>query len=235
MSEARRIALIAEGPTDFEVIQAALKAVLTPSFVLVQLQPENTQPRLGAGWCGVLKWCYAASQRHRGPLPQDPTLVGFGFDLFIIHMDVDVAQEGYGNGGEAVVTWAEENCWEDLPCNRPCPPISATVKSLAKVVESWLDPVELGDRALLCLPAQSSGTWLAAAVLSADHLLLANAECNPRVESGLGQLPRPQRIKKTLLEYRSHAPKITEKWAQVKRICSQAEAFEQAVLAVFDF
>ncbi len=49
------IALVAEGPTDYEVIHAALKAVLPKPFVMTQLQPEATQPNMGAGWGGVLK------------------------------------------------------------------------------------------------------------------------------------------------------------------------------------
>ena len=41
-----RIALIAEGPTDFIVIEAALKATLQRPFVLNQLQPEPTRPEM---------------------------------------------------------------------------------------------------------------------------------------------------------------------------------------------
>jgi hypothetical protein len=66
MSKPLQIALVAEGPTDFEVIQAALKAVLPTPFVMTLLQPESTQPRLGGGWGGVLKWCYEIQQRHQG-------------------------------------------------------------------------------------------------------------------------------------------------------------------------
>ena len=45
MSEPLKIGLIAEGPTDFEVIQAALKAILPDPFIMTLLQPEATQPR----------------------------------------------------------------------------------------------------------------------------------------------------------------------------------------------
>lgn len=48
-----RVALIAEGPTDVVVIEAALKALLPRSFVLAQLQPEPTRPKMGTGWGGV--------------------------------------------------------------------------------------------------------------------------------------------------------------------------------------
>ncbi len=232
MSEELRIALIAEGPTDYEVIQAALKAILSNPFILIPLQPESTQPRLGGGWSGVLKWCYEAHQRHSGPLHEDPTLVSF--DLLIIHVDADVACKQYSDCGNTVETWAQENAWQKLPCVMPCPPVSDTVDALGEVVKSWLRPVELGDRSLLCLPAQSSGTWLAAALLNLNHPLLAQVECNPHVESRLAGLSKAQRIKKTLREYRTHAPKITQQWQQVKQICSQAEQFESMILSIGD-
>ena len=102
MSKALRIALVAEGPTDFEVIQAALKAVLPDPFVMVQLQPEPTQPKLGGGWCGVLKWCHEVAQRHDGPLLEDPTLQINPYDLILIHLDVDVALKQYPDCGDTV-------------------------------------------------------------------------------------------------------------------------------------
>ena len=58
-----RIALVAEGPTDFVVIEAALKAILQRPFVLNQLQPEPTRPEIGGGWGGVFKWCQEFRQR----------------------------------------------------------------------------------------------------------------------------------------------------------------------------
>jgi hypothetical protein len=99
------------------------------------------------------------------------------------------------------------------------------------VIKSWLGQVTPGDRTLFCLPAQSSGTWLAAAVLDSSHPLLANAECELNLESRLEQLPKAQRIKKKPRDYRSHAAHITQKWLQVKQICTQAEDFEHLVLA----
>lgn len=231
MSELR-IALVAEGPTDYEVIQAALKAVLPEPFVMIQLQPEATQGMMGTGWCGVLKWCQAAHQRHSGSLDTDPTLIGF--DLLIIHLDVDVASKQYADCGTLVADIAQENNWRDLPCAQQCPPISNTVDLLVKTIESWLGSSTAGDRTLFCLPAQSSGTWLAAAVLPSAHPLLVDSECNLSLESRLGQLPLKERIKKTTREYRLHAPRITEQWEQVKQVCTQAERFEQLVLAAVE-
>ncbi len=232
MSEELRIALVAEGPTDYEVIQAALKAVLQNPFVMTLLQPEATQPRLGGGWCGVLKWCYEAHQRHKGLLNTDPTLRGF--DLIIIHLDVDVASKQYSDGGASVENWAKENSWGILPCVMPCPPVADTVNALVPVIQSWLGQVKPGDRTILCLPAQSSGTWLAVAVLPPNHQFLVGGECDLNLEEKLKRLPKAERINKTVREYRSHASTLTEQWEQVKQVCTQAQAFEDRVLETIE-
>jgi hypothetical protein len=90
-----RVALIAEGPTDAIIIEAALKKLLPRAFVLTQIQPEVTRPKLGTGWGGVLRWCIEFASRGHSRLEDDPTLPGF--DLVIIHLDADVAERS-GNG-----------------------------------------------------------------------------------------------------------------------------------------
>lgn len=231
MSEELRIALVAEGQTDIEIIQAALKAIFPKPFVMILLQPESTLPRLGGGWCGVLKWCREASQRHSGLLEEDPTLANF-YDLIIIHLDVDVASKRYADCGQLIESLTNE--LEPLPCAKPCPPVSDTVDSLTNTIKSWLGNSSPGERTLFCLPAQSSDTWLAAAVLSPSDNFLVNGECDQNIEAKLKQLPRGQRIKKSLLSYRQHAPKITAKWAQVMQLCSQAYIFELVILTAAD-
>ena len=226
MSEPR-IALVAEGPTDYEVINAALKAIVPDRFTLTLLQPEPTQPAMGGGWGGVLKWCDAAGARHADTLDGDPTLEGF--DLLVIHLDMDVAQAQYADCGLQVPAQAALKEWAALPCDMPCPPVADTCARLEVVLSSWLNPTRAGAKTVLCLPAQSSGTWLAAATLSADHALLVGAECNVAVESRLALLPMAQRIRKAVREYRTHAGQVTVHWGRVKAHCSQAAAFEQAV------
>jgi hypothetical protein len=127
---------------------------------------------------------------------------------------------------------ARAKAWRALPCARPCPPVVDSCLELAKVVESWLAPAVMGAKTVLCLPAQSTGTWLAAAALPPDHSLLVNAECNVKLEAKLEALKLPQRIRKSRSEYCTHAPKVTNNWPRVKSLCSQALAFEQAVQAV---
>jgi hypothetical protein len=97
------------------------------------------------------------------------------------------------------------------------------------VLQSWLGQATVGSRTVLCLPAQSSGTWLATAILPVDHILLTNAECDPRVENGLAQLPKAMRVKKTRRDYQSKAAELTQNWDVVKRLCGQALVFETEV------
>lgn len=223
------IALVVEGETDLVIIEAALKAIIERPFILTKLQPEATNPKMGTGWSGVLKWCDASSQRHPGCLDGDPTLGQF--DLLIIHLDVDVSSEAYANASPVVEDMALRKGWEALPCAQPCPPIFDSVIPLKATLDSWLHPASRGYKTVLCLPAQASGTWLAAASLPVGHALLIGAECNISVESNLTRLPLNLRIHKKVREYRQYANNVTNNWPAVKAICSQAVDFESAILA----
>lgn len=225
MSEPLRIGLVAEGPTDYEIINAALLAVLPVPFVMTLLQPENTQPQLSGGWGGVLKWCHAASRRHTGPLTQDPTLSLF--DLLVIHLDADVAAKSYADCGPWVADSAQARGWGTLPCHHACSSVADTCAALELVLLSWLGAATSDDKTVRCIPAQSTGTWLASAVLDGVHPLLQDAEYNPELENQLARLPKAQCIKKTVADYRRFSPVVTAQWAKVKAVCSQAERFEQ--------
>jgi hypothetical protein len=172
MSEPLRIALVAEGPTDQPLIAAALNAILPGRpFVLTQLQPELTYPQMGTGWGGVLKWCYAAGARHTGPIDSDPTLELY--DLLIIHLDLDVCGKQYADYPQLPDDERRAN-WGALPIHYCCPPASTGADKLASVLQTWLTPATIPPkgRTVLCLPAQSSGTWLAVATGSAVSVLV---------------------------------------------------------------
>jgi hypothetical protein len=229
MSELR-IALVAEGPTDYELIKAALQAILQRPFFLTLLQPESSLPALGGGWGGVLKWCDAAGKRRAGPLDTDPTLALF--DLLIIHLDADVALKQYLDYGPELAAEAVSKAWPALPCNQPCPPAANTCAALQTVLLGWLGQAKPGGKTVLCLPAQSTGAWLVAALLPATHALCQGLECNPAAEAGLAQLPIALRVKrKSAIEYRRHAASVDTNWAAVKALCGQAGIFEQAIVA----
>lgn len=223
-----RIALVAEGSTDFVVIEAALKAVLQRSFVLNQLQPEPTRPEMGGGWGGVFKWCQEFRLRGMASIASDPTLSHF--DLVIVHLDADVAHKHYADCGPAVGHAALT--LQPLPCAQPCPPPSNTVAALEAVLLSWLGIPASGPKSLSCIPSKATEAWLAAATLPVNHALLTGLECNLDIETRLAQLPKAQRIRKTVREYRNLAGTVTSQWAQVKARCTQAALFDQQVQAI---
>ena len=210
-----------------EVLSAALGAVLAPrTFVLTQLQPENTAPLFGGGWGGVLKWCAATARRHTGPLAMDPTLAGF--DAIVLHLDADVATFAYLQLRPPVEdAQVASKGWGALPCPSPCPPDPPSASALNAVLLSWLQPATLGSTAVVCLPAMNTGAWLAAATLPNDHALLLGLECNPNIEVSLAQQPLHYRIRKDRRQdIQRAASNVATNWQQVKQRCTRAAAFE---------
>jgi hypothetical protein len=218
-----RIGLIAEGPTDYVIIEAVLRSILPSPFTLILLQPEATRPDLGGGWGGVLKWCGEFRSRGVQSLEDDPTLQFY--DLVILHIDPDVAHKSYSDYGQEMAREARKACLGLLPCALPCPPPDATVDNLSAVVLSWLDMTQFGNKTVLCVPSKSSEAWLAASVFPNNQALLADIECALDLESRLAQLPKPQRIRKSKREYLPHSAAITARWNDVRQVCSRADVF----------
>jgi hypothetical protein len=227
-----RIALVAEGPTDRIVIEAALKAILNRPFLLNVLQPEPTNPRSINGWGGVFKWCQQFRQRGAASIEADATLSNF--DLVIVHLDADVADKSYADLGAAVVQAAAH--LQPLPCALACPPPGDTVAALEAVLLDWLGltptPSATGARSVFCIPSKASESWLAAAVLPAGDALLTGLECRADLETRLAVLPRAQRIRKGQRDYQAHASQITSRWSDVTARCQQAASFTLQVGAI---
>lgn len=223
-----RIALISEGPTDSVIIEAALKAMLAPrTFTLTRLQPEATRPQMGSGWCGVFKWCRAFAARAPASLEEDPTLPNF--DLFVVHLDADVADKTYADGGPELELAAKD--MPALPCSQPCPPPTDSADPLRVRMLAWLGMASLGSKTVLCVPSKAIEAWLAAGVLDPSHALLTGLECVATLEARLAALPLATRIKKMPRAYREHAPEVTENWARVCATCTQAARFGHDVAA----
>ena len=228
MSELR-VALVAEGPTDAIVIEAALKALLASPFVLTQLQPEPTHPKLGTGWGGVLRWCLEFALRGHSSLEDDPTLPDF--DLFVLHVDADVTEYRYSDVSPEIETIAIERGWPALPCSSPCPPPEGSVDEMRSRLLIWSGLDTTGPRTVFCVPSKAPEAWLVGALFDQGHTLLNNLECNLRLESRLKALPRVERVRKKTREYRARSQEITQAWATVRQRCSQAERFSSEVLA----
>jgi len=221
MSDLLRIALVAEGKTDLVMIEAALRAILSQPFHLQLLQPEPTQPDMGAGWGGVFKWCRAFRAGGYAALKDDPKLELF--DVIVLHLDADVADKKYADYGAEFAAMAAG--LRALPCVRPCSPAADTVAQLRAVLLDWLGIDAPGPQAVLCLPSKATEAWLLAALLPEGDARLVGLECNMNTEGILASLPKGQRVKKSKREYEKHAAKIPQAWAQV--ICRRSEQARQ--------
>jgi hypothetical protein len=219
------IALVAEGKTDYVIIESALKAILPSPFVLTLLQPEPTRPHFEGGWCGVFKWCSEFRQSNYSTFEEDPTLELY--DLFIIHLDADVAEKSYCDCSDAVALAAA--ILPSLPCSQPCPPPSDTVTKIETMLLAWLGIQQLGSKTVFCIPSKASEAWLTAAMLPHNHNLLTNIECNLSLETSLAQLPKAQKVRKSVAAYRPHASTITAQWDKVCCLCLQATIFHQHI------
>ena len=237
MSDPLRIALVADGATEREVIDAALKVILTPrSFVLTQLQPEATKPDMGGGWGGVLKWCHqlaARSQPGGGAVEADPTLSNF--DGVVLQLDADVATFAYSQLRPSFTnTEAATRGWLPLPCPTACPPAQVQQDALFTALLSWLSPATPGAKTVVCIPAMNTGAWQAAAKLPAGHPLLVDLECRADIEDQLRLLPLALRVDKKKRESRLNAAAaVTQHWSAVTDLCSRAHVFDQAIRAAF--
>lgn len=230
MSELR-VALIAEGPTDAIIIEAALKTILGRPFILQTLQPEATPGPTGTGWCGVFKWSRAFAGRGAVDLESDPTLPGF--DLFVLHLDADVADKGYADCGSAIEE--EARGYLPLPCDRPCPPPAATADEVRTRLVEWLGLKRVGPRTVLCIPSKTMEAWLAAGLLQNGHTLLKGLECNLRLKDQLAALPMNERIgREGRRDYLRHGTAVSKQWERIRQTCTQAERFHQEARAALD-
>lgn len=225
-----RIALVAEGPTDAIIIEAALAALLTKPFVLTLLQPEATLPAMGSGWGGVLKWCDAFAGRGAAALSVDPLFAHF--DLLIVHVDADVTGFRYADLGAATADRATERAWPALPCACACPPASACADAMRARLLAWAGVPSTGPGAILCVPSMAVESWIVAARASAYPRLVPGLECDRELSHRLAQLPKGLRLKKSTRDYRPIAAEVTRAWSAVRATCAQAERFSCEVLAV---
>lgn len=229
------IALIAEGNTDYTVIEAALKAILDRPFVLTLLQPETSASfgdggPFGGGWGGVYHWCRKLVSMQC-PVEANPSLADF--DLILVHVDADVAGMRY----------EEANIYDgrmDLPCESPCPPPEGSVNALQDVVARWLGFPSAGalpKRWAFCSPSKCIEAWVVVALYrGTEPEIMEDIECNPRLETWLSQRPvREGRLvrgrKKQTSAYRSISQRVTADWKDICAYCSQATRFDDEVRA----
>jgi hypothetical protein len=230
MSDPLRIALVAEGVTDYEVLRASISSMLGDRpFLLHLLQPEasvaftgtGSAGALGGGWEGVYHWTQSLRDRA-GRLSEDVGLFT-GYDLFIMHLDADVAAEdpaSYRNRPYPELKGA-------LPCQEECPPPSATTDRLRNVMLQWLGETALPPKAVLCTPSRSMEAWVIPICCPHDkEARKPNWECRAHPENRLGQQPKNVRFSKTRSDYQARHDKLKVGWKALTIQLSEAERFQ---------
>ncbi len=235
MSSTVRIALVAEGITDYEVLKAAIESMLDGrSFDLKLLQPEGSVAftgaghagRYGGGWRGVYKWCLQSANRSGGHARNDPLFLAY--DILILYLDADVASEDpakYSVNPIAELSGA-------LPCQRPCPPPSDTTNELRRILLSWVGEVQTPPRTVLCTPSKSTEAWVVAILFPQDEQMkLKGWECHPSPVTRLEQQRKKQRFAKSWANYQARAKGIEEGWPRIVGRLTEARRFQDELMA----
>ncbi|TAN71534.1 MAG: hypothetical protein EPN20_04585 [Magnetospirillum sp.] len=214
MSDPLRVALVVEGPTDHIVIDAAMRAMLgNRRFILTPLQPEGSLAfgPLGGGWGGVYRWCVQQARDGGGRLSLNRMLDRF--DLLIVHVDADVADDTY-----AAANITPRPADLPLPCARPCPPAAESTNPLRAVVLSWCGEPAPPERILFCVPSKSMEAWVVASLFPNDAAVMSRTvpfECYPTPESRLGQQPKNVRFAKRQPDYRARSLHLRTEWPRI--------------------
>jgi hypothetical protein len=219
---------VAEGVTDYLVLNAAIEAILGERpFTLNLLQPEQSVAfvgagdagRLGGGWSGVWKWCKLAAERGDGRLQNDPIFLNY--DLLILHLDADVADE---------MPVPEV---PGLPCAQPCPPASASTDALRHVLLAWVGETVVPPQTVLCTPSKSTEAWVMAACFPGDKVMQKYGwECYLKPETRLGQQAKSVRFGKNQADYQAQQATLKINWVHVVARLTEAQRFQTALLSL---
>jgi hypothetical protein len=229
MSKPVRVAFVMEGPTDYVVLRAAVRALLDGrDFEATNIWPEldeNLRPQTEGGWGGVYKWCRQVLEQAEGPARDNPIFALN--DMVVIQVDADVARMKYKDYG------IKDAPNDDLPCEQDCPPPSATTDALRAVMLGWLDETTVPPHAVLCTPSKNIETWVLVGLFPGNgQAKKSNIECRWGLEVQLRKHGLMKGAKKFIDEYRANEKGIQDAWPSVREKCSEAERFSTDFLAL---
>lgn len=230
MSNPIRVAFVAEGPTDYVVLRAAVRALLGGrDFEPVPLKPEldeSLRTKSASGWGGVYFWCRQTVEQAGGPASSNP-LFTFDDSLVVIQVDADIARRSYA---DYEITDAPT---DDLPCGEDCPPPSATTDALRAVMLGWLNETAVPPHTVLCTPSKSIETWVLVGLFPEnEQAVRANIECRWGLDVQLRKYGLIKGRQKLIEQYRANEESFRKAWPNVRAKCSEAERFSQEFLAL---
>lgn len=232
MSKPVRVAFVMEGPTDYVVLRAAVRALLDgrdfePTNIWPELD-ENLRPKTEGGWGGVYKWCRQVLEQAEGPARENPIFAMN--DMVVIQVDADVARMKYKDYG---IKDAPNDELTRETCEKDCPPANATTDALRAVLLGWLDETSVPPHAVLCTPSKNIETWVLIGLFPENaQATKPNIECRWGLEVQLRKYGLMKGEKKLIDKYKANERGIQDAWPNVREKCSEAERFSTDFLVL---
>jgi len=208
-----RVGIIAEGPTDIELIREILRISFPKhSFVFAPLFPSPEELSMqkakagGFGWGGVYRAC-----RELRDLLKFSSVAG-KFDFLIIHVDGDVAYHSYEDAGIHDVP-------NDLPCGDRGDEVASVCERLDHVLLTWIGEIDAMPRIVFCTPHMATETWAGALVFPEEWEEISEYCDDDVVYLKLIELGRPKAEKVRRLMRKSRDGKnrkVTSAYARIK-------------------
>jgi hypothetical protein len=207
-----RVGIVAEGTTDFLVIEAVVRAI-EPDVEFVRIWPDTTMVGLRPyGWRGVKAWCQENAGRIEVFLRG---IKGKEIDVLVIHSDCSMADK--------------------VNARHPCPPARKTADALrAVILTEWLARAECPPWLVPLAPAQASDAWVVAALVP-PYAEMDRIECATDVEGELVRRRKLRRrddeVKKPVRLYAPLVETMASRLADVRCACREANRFCEELTA----
>lgn len=220
--------IVAEGPTDVELIIQLIQHVIPGEHRFLPLQPDiSGTPGFGAyggGWRGVFAWCRSFDSKEE--LHHVMQGISVPVDYLIIHVDADISREA------------------DINCAMPCPDAEDTVRNIELLLKEALKIKEVPDNIIFCVPSDCTEAWVLQAFNPGAYhdpptILI---ECLKEPDDIISKPPhhllkrKNDRPKKNQIIYREKLiPIVVRNWEDVVGACHQASKLNNKLLFIRDF
>ena len=201
---------------DVVVLEALLDALVPedrPPIAWVQPPQDPTELGVRGGWKGVRAWLQDVVGGFGGLSDWFAEGPGRNTDVLVVHVDADVASD------------------DEMDCERPCPPATATINELRESVLRWAGEVEAPARLVLWIPSKSTDAWVYAALYAeTDRRKHITMQLECRKEPAALLCPQPdglvrkhgKRYRKDEDAHKRVSPRLTSGWPSILRFCPEA-------------
>lgn len=238
MSDLLRVGFVAEGPTDYVALHAAVRSLLgdvdfTPTLISPMVD-ESLAAQTGGGWTKVYLWCKQMLGEAGGDARKSDVFQRH--EILVIQVDADVAEKNYADDQRIKdppqnLPLKDVKC--DKPCKTPCPRPREITDALRTIILGWLNEAAIPPKTVVCIPSHSIETWVLVALFPDDPTAVKqNIECRRDCEVRLKTHGLIKSGKKLIKEYRANEDGIADAWRHVRERCGEAERFSQEFLAL---